>query len=213
MTIQRMMGASAAFALLFATTIAAAQAPTPPASAAPPPTRVRGTIDSVSGSTLNVTSRDGSKVTVKLADNAPVVGVVPASLSDVKQGGFVGITAMPQPDGTQKAVEIHIFPEAMRGTGEGHRPWDLMPNSTMTNATIDSQVASSDGQKLVLKYKDGEKTFIVPSNVVVVSFQPATAAAFKPGAKIFVPAGTKEADGSVTTQRIIVGLNGASLPM
>src|SRR5580658_9335886 len=171
---------------------------------APAPVRLRGTIDSVDGSTLNVTARDGAKATVKLAENAPVVGVVPASLSDVKQGGFVGITAMPQPDGTQKAVEIHIFPEAMRGTGEGHRPWDLMPNSTMTNATIDSQVASSDGQKLVLKYKDGEKTFIVPSNVVVVSFQAATAAAFKPGAKIFVPAGTKEADGSVTTQRIIV---------
>ena len=134
------------------------------------PVRVRGTIDSVSGSTLNVTARDGAKVTVKLAENAAVVGVAKASLSDVKQGGFVGITAMPLPDGTQKAVEIHIFPEAMRGTGEGHRPWDLMPNSTMTNATIDSEVAISDGQKLVLKYKDGEKTFIVPANVAVVTF-------------------------------------------
>ncbi|MGB6747087.1 MAG: hypothetical protein WBC94_13990 [Xanthobacteraceae bacterium] len=177
------------------------------------PVRVRGTIDSVSGSTLNVTARDGAKVTVKLAENAAVVGVAKASLSDVKQGGFVGITAMPLPDGTQKAVEIHIFPEAMRGTGEGHRPWDLMPNSTMTNATIDSEVAISDGQKLVLKYKDGEKTFIVPANVAVVTFVPATAAALTPGAKIFVVAGTKQADGTVLAPRINVGLNGLTPPM
>jgi hypothetical protein len=120
---------------------------------------------------------------------------------------------MPQPDGTQKAVEIHIFPEAMRGTGEGHRPWDLMPNSTMTNATIDSEVAISDGQKLVLKYKDGEKTFIVPANAAVVTFVPATAAALTPGAKIFVAAGTKQADGSVLAPRINVGLNGITPPM
>jgi hypothetical protein len=177
------------------------------------PVRVRGTIDSVAGSTLNVTARDGAKVTVKLADNAAVVGVAKASLSDVKQGGFVGITAMPLPDGTQKAVEIHIFPEAMRGTGEGHRPWDLMPNSTMTNATIDSEVAISDSQKLVLKYKDGEKTFIVPANVAVVTFVPATAAALTPGAKIFVVAGSKQADGTVLAPRINVGLNGLIPPM
>ena len=213
MTIQRIMGASAALALLFAATIAAAQAPTPPASPAPPPTRVRGTIDSVDGSTLAVTSRDGSKVTVKLADNAPVVGIAKASLSDVKQGGFVGITAMPEPDGTQKAVEIHIFPEAMRGTGEGHRPWDLMPNSTMTNATVDSKVASSDGQTLVLKYKDGQQTFIVPANVIVVTYVPATAADLKPGAKIMVAAGAKQPDGTVLAPRINVGLNGVTPPM
>jgi hypothetical protein len=213
MTIQKILGASAAFALLFAATIAAAQAPTPPASPAPPPTRVRGTIDSVSGSTLNITSRDGSKVVVKLADNATVVGIVKASLADVKQGGFVGITAMPQPDGTQKAVEIHIFPEAMRGTGEGHRPWDLMPNSTMTNATVDSEVAVSDGQKLVLKYKDGEQTFIVPANAIVVTYNPATMADLKPGAKIMVAAGAKQPDGTVLAPRINVGLNGLTPPM
>src|SRR5580658_4364653 len=173
----------------FAVTSAFAQAPAP--------IRLRGTIDSVNGSTLNVTARDGAKATVKLAENATVVGVAKASLSDVKQGGFVGITAMPQPDGTQKAVEIHIFPEAMRGTGEGHRPWDLMPNSTMTNATIDSEVAISDGQKLVLKYKDGEKTFVVPSNVIVVSFVPGAMSDLKPGAIIFVGGATKESDGTL----------------
>jgi hypothetical protein len=210
MTLQRILGASAAFALLFAATVVEAQAPaTPPA----PPTRVRATIDSIDGSTLNVTSRDGTKMVVKLADNATVVGINKATIADVKQGGFVGITAMPQPDGTQKAVEIHIFPEAMRGTGEGHRPWDLMPNSTMTNATIDSQVAASDGQKLVLKYKDGEQTFAVPANVTVVSFGPATMADLKLGAKIFVAAGAKQPDGTVLAPRINVGLNGLTPPM
>jgi hypothetical protein len=209
MTKRKIVGASAAIALLFVAGVAAAQTP-PPAS---PPVRVRGTVDSIDGSMLNVTARDGSKVMVKLADNATVVGVNKASLADVKQGGFVGITAMPQPDGTQKAVEIHIFPEAMRGTGEGHRPWDLMPNSTMTNATIDSQVAESDGQKLVLKYKDGEKTFIVPANVIVVAFGPATMADVKPGAKIFVAAGAKQPDGTVTAPRINVGMNGLTPPM
>ncbi|HYA07605.1 MAG TPA: hypothetical protein VEF90_17095 [Xanthobacteraceae bacterium] len=207
MTVSKIIGAGASLALFFAASIAEAQAPQTP------PVRVRGTIDSVNGSTLNVTTREGNKAVIKLADNATVVGVAQSSLSDVKQGGFVGITAMPQADGTQKAVEIHIFPEAMRGTGEGHRPWDLMPNSTMTNANIDSQVATSDGQKLVLKYKDGEKTFIVPANVAVVSFVPATAADLKPGAKIFVVAGIKQEDGSVTAPRINVGLNGITPPM
>ena len=120
--------------------------------------RVRGTIESVNGQVLDVKARDGATLKVKLADNAPVRAVVKASLADVKPGTYVGATGMPQPDGTQKAVEIHIFPEAMRGTGDGHRPWDLSPNSTMTNGAIDSEVAVSDGQKLVLKYKDGEKT-------------------------------------------------------
>ena len=204
MTIRRMVGAGT-LALLFTAAVAIAQAPAP--------LRVRATIDSVDGPTLNVTSRDGTKLVVKLADNATITGVVKASLSDVKQGGFVGITAMPLPDGTQKAVEIHIFPEAMRGTGEGHRPWDLMPNSTMTNATVDSEVTISDGQKLVLKYKDGEKTFIVPTNVVVVTYAPATAADLKPGAKVMVPAGAKQPDGTVVAPRINVGLNGLTPPM
>jgi outer membrane lipoprotein SlyB len=199
-----MVGAGT-LALLFTASVAIAQAPAP--------LPVRATIDSVDGPTLNVTSRDGTKLVVKLADNATITGVVKASLSDVKQGGFVGITAMPLPDGTQKAVEIHIFPEAMRGTGEGHRPWDLMPNSTMTNATVDSEVTISDGQKLVLKYKDGEKTFIVPTNVVVVTYAPATAADLKPGAKVMVPAGAKQPDGTVVAPRINVGLNGLTPPM
>ena len=141
--------AASAIALLLMSSIAIAQQP-------PDAVRVRGTIESKDHQTLNVRARGGETLKVKLADNAAVRAVVKAPLSDVKLGSFVGMTAMPQPDGTQKAVEIHIFPEVMRGTGQGHRPWDLMHNSTMTNATIANEVASYDGKSLVLKYKDGE---------------------------------------------------------
>jgi hypothetical protein len=191
-------------AIVVAATAALAQAP---------PVRVRGTVESVSGQMLTVKSRDGADMKIKLADNAPVRTVTKASLSDIKAGSFIGITAMPQPDGTQKAVEIHIFPEAMRGTGEGHRPWDLMPNSTMTNATVDSQVVVSDGQKLVLKYKDGDKTFIVPANVTVVTFAPASMSDIKPGAIIFVGGATKDPDGTLEAPNVTVGTNGVNPPM
>jgi hypothetical protein len=192
-----------AFALL--TAIAAAQAPDT--------VRVRGTIESVDGNILNVKARDGAMLKVKLADPAVVRTVVRKTVADVKQGLFVGITAMPLPDGTQKAVEIHIFPEALRGAGEGHRPWDLMPNSTMTNANIDSEVAVADGQKLVLKYKDGEKTFIVPANVEVVMFAPGNTADLKPGEKIFIAAAKKLPDGSLEAPNVTVGANGVNPPM
>jgi len=171
--------------------------------------RVRGTIQGVDGQTLDVKGRDGAPVKVKLADDVKVLAVDRKSMADVKQGVFVGITAMPQP----AAVEIHIFPEALRGTGEGHRPWDLMPNSTMTNANIESAVTSSDGKDLVLKYKDGEKKFTVPANVEVVMFDPAAVADLKPGEKIFVVAGKKQADGTVLAPSIVVGRNGVNPPM
>jgi hypothetical protein len=198
------IGASIFF-ILFAVSTAVAQQPQI--------ARVRGTIESVNGKTLNVKSRDGNPVTVKLADDVRVLAVERKSLADVKQGVFVGITAMPQPDGTQKAVEIHIFPESLRGTGEGHRPWDLMPNSTMTNANIESEVASAGGKELVLKYKDGEKKFTVPANVEVVSFAPATMDDLKPGEKIFVAAGKKQPDGTIAAPSIVVGRNGVNPPM
>jgi hypothetical protein len=194
---------SAAFA--FAATAALAQAPDT--------VRVRGTIQSVDGSTLDVKARDGADVKVKLADNAVIRTVTGKTVADVKQGLFVGITAMPQPDGTQKAVEIHIFPEAARGTGEGHRPWDLMPGSTMTNANVDSEVAISDGKKLVLKYKDGDKTFIVPDNVKVVMFAPGSAADVKPGAKIFIVAAKKLPDGTLEAPGATVSSGGVDPPM
>jgi hypothetical protein len=194
---------SAAFA--FAATAALAQAPDM--------VRVRGTIQSVDGSMLDVKARDGADMKIKLADNAQVRTVVGKTIADVKQGLFVGITAMPQPDGTQKAVEIHIFPEAARGTGEGHRPWDLMPGSTMTNANVDSEVAVTDGKKLVLKYKDGDKTFIVPDNVKVVMFAPGATADIKPGAKIFIVGAKKLPDGTLEAPAITVGTNGVDPPM
>ena len=194
---------SAAFA--FAATAALAQAPDL--------VRVRGTIQSVDGAMLDVKPRDGADMKIKLADNARVRTVVGKTIADVKQGLFVGITAMPQPDGTQKAVEIHIFPEAARGTGEGHRPWDLMPGSTMTNANVDSEVAITDGKKLVLKYKDGDKTFIVPDNVKVVMFAPGATADIKPGAKIFIVGAKKLPDGTLEAPAITVGTNGVDPPM
>jgi hypothetical protein len=197
---------SATFVFAAALTVTSALSQTPQV-------RVRGAIESVDGQMLTVKARDGAAVKIKLADNAPVRSVAKASLNDIKPGSFVGITAMPLPDGTQKAVEIHIFPEAMRGTGEGHRPWDLMPNSTMTNATVDSQVAVSDGQKLVLKYKDGDKTFVVPSNVIVVTFAPGAMSDLKPGAIIFVGGATKESDGTLDAPNITVGRNGVNPPM
>jgi hypothetical protein len=195
--------AASVFALLFAAATASAQHPV----------RVRGTLEKVDGPALTVKSRSGETLNVKLADNAHVLTVDKKSIADVKQGVFVGITAMPQPDGTQKAVEIHIFPEAMRGTGEGHRPWDLMPNSTMTNANIETAEVKASGKELVLKYKDGEKTFIVPADVEVVEFAPATTADLKVGEKIFVVAGKKLPDGTIEAPSIIVGHNGVNPPM
>jgi hypothetical protein len=195
---------SAAFVI--AATAALAQAPADTV-------RVRGTVQSVDGSMLTVKSRDGADLKIKLADNAVIRTVTGKTVADVKQGLFVGITAMPQPDGTQKAVEIHIFPEAARGTGEGHRPWDLMPGSTMTNANVDSEVAISDGKKLVLKYKDGDKTFIVPDNVKVVMFAPGAAADVKPGAKIFIVAAKKMPDGTLEAPGATVSSGGVDPPM
>jgi hypothetical protein len=200
----RKMILSAAFVI--AATAALAQAPADTV-------RVRGTVQSVDGSMLTVKSRDGADLKIKLADNAVIRTVTGKTVADVKQGLFVGITAMPQPDGTQKAVEIHIFPEAARGTGEGHRPWDLMPGSTMTNANVDSEVAISDGKKLVLKYKDGDKTFIVPDNVKVVMFAPGAAADVKPGAKIFIVAAKKLPDGTLEAPGATVSSGGVDPPM
>jgi hypothetical protein len=183
------------------------------ASAQQPPVRVRGTIEKVDGNMLLIKSRDGTDVKVKLNDNAQIGGVAAAKLSDIHQNSFVGITAMPQPDGTQKAIEVHIFPEARRGAGEGHRPWDLVPNSTMTNANVETLVTGVDGPMLTMKYKDGEKKIMVPNNATIVEFVNASRDELKPGAKVFVANGTKEADGTISTGGINVGKNGITPPM
>jgi len=175
--------------------------------------RVRGTIERVEGKTLVVRSRDGGEVKVVPADNAAVVGIVKASLSDIKPGSFVGVTGMPQADGSQKAVEVHIFPEAMRGTGEGHRQWDLQPQSTMTNANVEQTVAGVDGRTLTLKYKDGEKKIVVPPDVPVVSYVPGDKSELKPGVKIFVAAATQASDGTLQAPRVNFGKDGLAPPM
>jgi hypothetical protein len=178
-----------------------------------PPVRVRGTVERVDGDSYIVKSRDGSELKIKLAGNAAVVALVKASLADIKSGSYVGIAGMPQPDGSQRALEVHIFPEAMRGTGDGHRPWDLQPQSTMTNGNVEQTVASSDGQTLTLKYKDGEKKILVPANTPIVSYVPGDKSELKPGAKIFISAATKQPDGTLQTPRVNVGRDGVAPPM
>jgi hypothetical protein len=192
-----MLGASAFAALLAASAAATAQAPQT--------VRVRATIESISGSLINAKGRDGAAMKVQLASGAPVSQVVKASLSDIKKGDYIAITAMPQPDGSQKAVAILIFPEALRGRGEGYRPWDLTPGSTMTNATVASQVKSVDGETLTVTYKGGEKKVIVPSDAVIVKYKKANAADLKTGQKIFVAAAKKLPDGTLQAPNIAFG--------
>ena len=184
------------------------------ASAQQPPTvRVRGTIEAVDGATLSIKSRDGSDVKVNITDNIAVTGVAKASLSDIKEGSYIGVSAMPEPDGTQKAIAVHIFPEAQRGAAEGFRAWDLRPNSTMTNATVAQTVAGVDGQTIMVKYKDGEKKVVVPPDTPIVAFAAGDKAEIKPGAKIIIFGATKKEDGTLETGRIAIGRDGIAPPM
>jgi hypothetical protein len=173
--------------------------------AAPPPVRVRATVTSINGGVLTVKARDGSEMKVKLADNAPVSEVVKASLNDVKTGTYVAVTGMPQPDGSQKALAVYIFPEAQRGLGEGYRPWDFAPNSTMTNATVGDQVKSVDGQTLTVKYKEGEQKVLVTPATEITAATRKSAADLKPGQKISVFAAKKLPDGTLEAPNIYFG--------
>ena len=197
---------AAGFALLLAPSASFAQQQSPTL-------RVRGTIEQADGPMLTVKSRDGQATyKMKLADNVAVRGVVKASLSDIKQGSFIGVTGMPQADGSQKAIEIHIFPEALRGTSEGHRPWDLAPNSTMTNATVAQMVKGVQGDEISLKYKDAEKKIVVAQNTTIVAYVPADKSEVRPGAKIFAAANKRE-DGTLEAATISVGRDGITPPM
>jgi uncharacterized protein DUF5666 len=178
-----------------------------------PSVRVRGTIERVDGDSYIVKSRDGAELKVALAADATVVALVKASLADIKPGSYVGIAGMPNADGSQRALEVHIFPEAMRGAGDGHRSWDLQPQSTMTNGNVEQSVAGNDGQTLTLKYKDGEKKIVVPASTPIVSYSPADKSELKPGAKIFISAATKQPDGTLQTARVNVGRDGVAPPM
>jgi hypothetical protein len=179
----------------------------------PPPVRIRGTIEAVDGSVLAVKSREGSDLKVRVADNAAVFGVAKTALSEIKPGSYIGVSAMPQPDGTQKAFAVHIFPENQRGAAEGFRPWDARPNSTMTNATVAETVAGTDGQNILVKYKDGEKKVVVPPDTPIVTFVVGDKSELKPGAKIIIFAATKKEDGTLEANRVNVGRDGIMPPM
>ena len=174
--------------------------------------RVRGTIESIDGQTYAIKARDGADLKVELAANAQIAAVTKASLADIKQGLFVGVTAMPQADGSLSAVEVHIFPEAMRGTGEGHYSWDLRPKSTMTNANVDQVVTAVDGQTLTLKYKDGENKILVPADTPIVAYVKGDNSDLKPGAKVFIAA-VKQPDGTLQGRAWRVGRDGVTPPM
>ena len=180
-----------------------------PASAADDTVRIRGTIESVEGPVYVVKNRDGAELKLTVTDNPLFVAISPSTMADIKPGLFVGSAGMMQADGTQKAIEVHIFPESMRGTGEGHYDWDLKPQSKMTNANVEQTVAGVDGQILSVKYKDGEKKLLVTPETIVVTYVPGNKDDLKPGTKIFVSAAKKQPDGTVQTPRITYGRNGA----
>jgi hypothetical protein len=171
--------------------------------------RIRGTIEKVEGPVYVVKSRDGAELKLTVTDNPLFVAIAPATMADIKPGMFVGSAGMMQPDGTQKAIEVHIFPESMRGTGEGHYDWDLKPQSKMTNGNVDQTVAGVDGPVLSVKYKDGEKKLVVTPETVVVTYVTGSKDDLKPGTRIFVAAAKKQPDGTLQTPRITYGRNGA----
>ena len=169
--------------------------------------RVRGTIEKVDGNTVVVKSVDKSEVTLTLTAKALIVGVVKATLADIKPGSFVGSAAMPQADGSQKALEVHIFAESQRGTGEGHRPFTI-PNSTMTNGTVGDMVTATDGGTLTVKYKDGEKKIVVPPGIPIVRYEISDRSELKPGVHITELNAVKKQDGSIEAPRLNVGRDG-----
>jgi hypothetical protein len=192
------------------------------------PEHVRGQIVSVDGNTLTVKSRAGKTVKLNMAEDVKVAVAQKGDMSDVKDGAFIGTTAVPEKNGTLRAIEVHVFPDSMKGTGEGHRPWDLRPGSTMTNATVsktdesgggksastmtNATVKKVAGRKLSLTYKDGEKVVDVPSNAKVVKLEPGDKSELKKGAHVFAIA-SKGSDGTLQAQRLIVGKDGVVPPM
>jgi hypothetical protein len=196
--------------LLIASTIVAVAVP----AFAQETMRVRGTIEKVDGSTLIVKSRDGADLKIAVVGDKPVyTALEKASLADIKPGTYIGVTSLPQADGSLKAVAVHLFPEAARGTGEDHRAWDQQPQSMMTNATVETAVAGVDGEVVMVKYKDGEKKVIVTPQTAIVRMVPGAAADVKAGTKVIIFAATKSGDDGWTTQRVTYGKDGLMPPM
>jgi len=175
--------------------------------------RIRGTIESVEGPLYVIKNRDGAEIKLTVTDKPLFVAIVKSTMADIKPGMFVGATGMTQPDGSQKAIEVHIFPESMRGVGEGHYDWDLKPNTKMTNANVEQTVAGVDGPVLSVKYKDGEKKIAVTPETTVVTYEMGNKDDLKPGTRIFVAAAKKQADGTLQTPRITYGKDGLVPPM
>jgi len=196
--------AAAFVACIVTSSVSAQQAPT---------VRIRGTIESVDGSMLGIKTREGSDVKVKMTDNVAVFAVVKTELSEIKEGSYIGVTAMPEPDGTQKAIAVHIFPENQRGAAEGFRPWDARANSTMTNATVAQTMKGTDGQNITVKYKDGEKKVVVPPDTPIVTFVASDKSEVKPGAKLIIFGAAKKDDGTLEANRVNVGRDGVTPPM
>jgi hypothetical protein len=182
------------------------------AQQSPVSSRVRGTIESINGDLLIVKNHDGRNTTMKMTANATVTGVEKIALSDIAPGAYIGVTSVADAQGNQKATEIHLFPESLRGAGEGTRPWDTTPNSSMTNGGLDKMVEGNDGRALTVKYRGGEKQVVVGPDTAVVKLVPGKRSDLQAGAKI-VAATAKTADGVLETSRVSVGLNGLTPPM
>src|ERR1700694_5174057 len=197
---------------LVAITVVAASTIYAVAQQPPTPSRVRGTIEAVDGDVIAVKSRAGEDVKLHMTGDIKIVGIARIAPSDIKVGSFSGTTTVPGPDGADNAVEVHVFPENMRGTGEGSRPYDLKPNSSMTNATVEQSVVGNDGHTLNIKYKDGAKTVLVSPETPVVTYVPADKSDLKPGAKV-IAFMKKLPDGSFETNRVSVGRDGLPPPM
>jgi hypothetical protein len=171
--------------------------------------RIRGTVERIEGPVFVVKNRDGSELKLTVTEDHPLfVAIVPGKMSDIKPGMYVGSAGMMQEDGTQKAIEVHIFPESMRGTGDGHYDWDLLPKSKMTNGNVEQAVTGVDGPLLSVRYKDGEKKLVVTPQTVIVTYEMGKREEVVPGTKIFISAAKKQADGTVQTPRITYGRNG-----
>jgi hypothetical protein len=183
------------------------------AAAQDKPLRIRGTIETQEAGVYVVKTRAGDALRLRLAEKAVVRGVVKATLEDIKVGSYIGVSALPQPEGHLRALHVHIFPDDMRGTAEGHFPWDNQPGATMTNAAVESHVAARDGPMLTVKYKTGEQKILVPAGTPIVGYVAGSRDDLKPGTAIFVVAATRLPDGSYETRSVAVGRDGLIPPM
>lgn len=176
-----------------------------------PPVRLRATVVSYAAPNLVIKERGGKVISLTVPEETGVVEVIPTDITSIQPGSFIGTAALPRADGKLEALEVVVFPEAARGVGEGHFPWDLKPDSSMTNATVADLARSANGRMLILRYKDGEKTVIVPDGVPIVTFRPGDHTLIVPGAKVFIVADVS--DDQFTVRRLLIGRNGLTPPM